>query len=276
MKNFYKSDRKELTEMAAPKMPEGTKRKRSATYQHTHDIHIGGEHVATISGHQANRRHDGRGLPAHVKIYSVHHNEAGMLSSEYHRDHSFEKVESYPTQGKDGHWDYGKMKDRTVRKPVEHHSMEDAVHAVISAHKNNQEFGANHDPKTRWAHAISKAQGHDDHEKRANKYHTALMHAKDLGHDDVTNALQAHHDAHMATGSKPSQDKLKQWTHDAHRYTHTTYHPTKYENNVKVKDAHDAPTYPEHYDMAKQAHNVHMHGHPGGSEWARNREKRGY
>jgi hypothetical protein len=286
MRRFFTEQKAELTEMAAPKMPEGVKRKRSATYAHTHDIHIGSEHVATISGHQANRRMDGRGIPAHVKIYQVHHNEAGMLKSEYHKDHSDEAIEHRPTWKDDkthphgGGWDYSKLKPTKVRKPREYHSMEDAVHAVVNTHRNNQEFGPNHDPRERWKHAIKLASGHDEHEKQTDKYKTALAHVKQLGpgHDELVDALQHHYDAHVAKGSKPSQDKLKQWTHDAHQYTGTTYHPAKYSSDFKVKEkeAHRTLNHPEHHALATQAANVYTHGHPDGSQWERQRKANNY
>jgi hypothetical protein len=276
MKKFFQSSQKELSEMAAPKMPAGTKRKRSDTYAHTHDIHIGGQHVATITGMQANRRAYGRGNapPAHAKIYQIHTNQEQILKGGFHPDHSFPAKETHFSYDAKGNH-VSELRD--VRKPIEHHSMEDAVHAVINTHKNNEVFGHGHDPKTRWAHAIKLASGHDDHEQKTAQYKTALSHARSLGHDDVTNALQAHHDAHVAKGSKPSEDKLKQWTHDAYRFTGTTHHYAKYSSDrVKEKEAYDAPNHPEHYDLAKQAHNVHVHGHPGGSKWDRERGHKGY
>ena len=134
---------------------------------------------------------------------------------------------------------------------------------------------AGHDPRDRWKHAIKLSQGHDEHEKKTAEYKTALSYAKALGHDDVTNALQAHHDAHVAKGSKPSEDKLKQWTHDAYLYKGKTHHSRKYSSDYKTveREAHDTIDHPEHHDLAVQAHNVHVHGHPGGSSWDRDRAK---
>jgi hypothetical protein len=257
MKNFYKSARKELTEMAAPKMPEGTKRKRSATYAHVHDIHIGGEHVATIGGHRANRRADGRGLPAHAKIYQVHNNEEGMLKGEHHKDHSFEKMESYPTAKPGGGWDYEKAHMKTVRRPVEYHSMEDAVHSVIHTHNNNKEFGKNHDPRVRWAKALDSVTSVVHHNEKTAKYHHAVDLAQRLGHPDVVSALESHRDAHIAAGAGNgvSSHKIAQWTHDAHRYSGTTY------DSSKPYGERDHPTHPEHHGLAQRAHSLHNSHH---------------
>lgn len=279
---FFTESVKDIEEMAAPKMPMGVKRKRSATYAHTHDIHIGGKHVATISGHQANRRMDGRGLPAHAKIYQIHHNEAGMLKAEPHKEHSYTRIEQRPTWKDDknkpngGNWDYEKTKATKIRKHIEHHSMEDAINAVHNTHKNNELFGHGHDPRDRWKHAIKMASGHDEHEKKAAHYKTALHHVSMLGHEDATSALQHHADAHAAKASKPSKESLKQWTHDAHHYTSTTHHYAKFDGNTMTHKAHDAPNYPDHHELATQAHNVHVHGHPDGSEWDRKRKAEGH
>ena len=276
MRKFFTESvqKKELTEMAAPKMPDGVKRKRSADYAHTHDIHIGGQHVATISGHKANNGWGStRGIPAHVKHYNVHKDEAGMLRNEPHPDHSVDATHHVPHRNEDGSVDYAKPgSTKSYKAPQTYHSMEDAVHAVTNTHKNNDEFGHGHDPKVRWAHAIKLSQGHDDHEKKTAQYASALSHAKALGHDDVTNALQHHADAHASKASKPSQDKLKQWTHDAHHFAETKWESSKHENGVKVTDAHYKPVHPEHHEMAVLAHNVRVHGHPEGSVWDRQRK----
>jgi hypothetical protein len=280
MRKFFKAQAESLTEMAAPSLPTGVKRKRSAMYAHTHDIHIGGEHVATISGHRPYNR---RGLPAHVKEYHVHTNEHQMgyrqdqdPLDKYHPDHSRITTERQPTyetpKGENyARPNYDKMRDVKVQKPTVYHSMQDAVDAVVHTHKNNEEWGKGHDPRTRWAHAIKLSQGHDEHEKKADQYRTALHQAKALGHDDVINALQHHADAHAAKGSKPSEDKLKQWTHDAHAYTGTTHHHAKWSHDYKVKEkeAHTTKNHPEHHDLAVQAHNVYLHGHPHGPSWNR-------
>jgi hypothetical protein len=263
MRKFFAEQKEGLTEMAVSKMPEGTKRKRSATYA-SHDIHVDGEHVATIVGHKANRFQGGRGLPAHAKLYSVHKDEAGMLKNEPHPDHAKEETHTSYERDANGHMDYDKPVSHKYQAPVHYHSMDDAVEAVTHAHRNNKEFGAGHDPKTRWAHAVSLSAGHEDHEKKAEQYKTAIHHAKALGHDDVVSALQNHADAHAAKGSKPAEHKLKQWTHDAHAYTATKYVSPKYEGNVKVKDGEHVPVHPEHHGLAVQAHNVHVYGNPTG------------
>lgn len=65
---------------------------------------------------------------------------------------------------------------------------------------------------------------------------------------------------------------------DAYRYTGTTHHHAEYDYKqspaVKVKDAYTEKTHPEHHDLAVQAHNVHVHGHPDGSSWDRERKAR--
>lgn len=282
MRRFFteQTQKKALTEMAAPKMPGGTKRKRSKDYAHTHDIHIGGEHVATISGHQANRFMDGRGIPAHVKVYQIYHNEQGMLKGEPHKDHSYDSTESRPTWVDDkknphgGKWDYDKRHDVQVQVARQYGSMEDAIHAVHATHQNKQEFGANHDPRDRWKHAIKLATGHDEHEQKAKAYKSALGHISQLGHSDVTDALQHHADAHAAKATKPSQDKLKQWTRDAHEYTSHTHEYAKFDGNTKTHEARDVPNHPDHHALAVQARNVHQYGHPEGSEWDRTRKAR--
>lgn len=279
MKNFFSSQKKVLTEMAVSKMPEGVKRKRSSQYSGVHNIHIGGEHVATIVGHQVNRRHGGRGVPAHVKVYSVHHNEEDALSSIPHKDHQLHTTTQRSFAGpktKDDPYGWNNPVVKHVNDPREYHSMDDAIEAVHLTHKNKQEWGDNHDPRERWKHAIKLSQGHDDHEKKTEHYKHALLAAHKLGHDDVTNAIQHHLDAHLAKGTKPSEEKLKQWTHDAHHYTGTTHHHEKRDWSVSpsvvVQKAHTTIDHPEHHDLAVQAHNVYVHGHPEGSRWERERK----
>jgi hypothetical protein len=235
---FFSESVESINEMAAPKMPEGMKRKRHDTYAHTHNISIDGKHVAIIAGHKPGWGN--RGFAPHQKIYHVYKNDEDMKNS---------------WQGKDsGHPDHSHMEDRLsgqidgthtikkVRRPIVYHSMEDAVNAVHHNHANAKEFGKGHDPKVRWQKAIDHAHEAHEHERKTGLYNSAITHARSLGHEDIASQLEHHKDAHVANKSSVTRETLHRWTHDAHKYTGTHY-----------KDGGYHPTHPEHHELANHA-----------------------
>lgn len=277
MAKFFSEQVKDIVEMAAPKLLPGVKKKPSTTYHGAHNISVDGEHVATVDGYKPSR---GRGAHTQYgKVYHVHKDEPTMKDWQQehqgHEDHRELETHHFANYGKDGKQDPEQPHvAKQVYRPRTYGSMEDALHAVVSAHRNNQEFGKGHDPKTRWAHAIKLASGHEEHEAKSIKYRSALQAAKELGHDDVTEKLQHHADAHAASSSKPSDEKIKQWTHDAHHYVKTKHVPGVWKDGVKHSSSHEAPVHPEHKELAQQAINVAHYGHPDGSHWEREHIKR--
>lgn len=257
---FFTESAESIDEMAVAKMPEGTKRVRSKTYASTHDIHVDGEHVATITGHSARWSSSGyRGMPAHAKIYHVHTNEGGIGSQTYHPDHSFETTERRPTHHPDTGPDYSKMHDVKVKRPHEYHSFDDAVASIVHTHRNNKEFGKGHDPRKRWEKALGHQEEHVAHQDKIVKYKHAIAAAHNAGHPEIADQLQKHHDNHVANaaGMGASKEKLHQWTHDAHRYT--GHKQVKQPNGPNgewggYKTEHD---YPEHHELASRAEELH-------------------
>ncbi len=249
MNRFFTRQAESLTEMAAPKMPEGTKRSRSKTYAHVNDIHIGGEHVATISGHRVHER----GAPAHAKEYTIHRNEEEMIKGIPHPSHAETKNEHVGyEQGSDGEANYHKPIHKDVQRSKRFGSMEDAVHAVVHQHHNDKEFGVGHDPRVRWQKAADSVGGVQAHNEKTHTYHHAISHAKLTGHQDVVDLLEKHKDAHIAAGAGNGIDskKIDQWTHDAHQYVGHSY-------NHKTRT--NEPNNPEHRDLAASALEARRH-----------------
>lgn len=252
---FFSEQLESIEEMAAPKMPEGIKRKRHDTYAHAHNIYINGEHHAVVIGHKVHER----GVPSHVKTYKVYKNDDDLLSSHTaevsgHPDHRG------PAMGQFYHPDKGYHTKEVIR-PHEYGSMEDAVNAIHHTYHNNKEFGKNHDPRHRWQKALVSANGAKDHADKTAKYKTAIHAARAVGHEDIADQLQKHHDAHVAAGPATGvgKDKLHQWTHDAHRYTGTHHinHPAD-ENHKYGHRTYNHPDHPEHHELATKAHDLHL------------------
>jgi hypothetical protein len=234
---FFAEQVESIEEMAAPKMPEGMKRKRSATYAHTHDISIDGKHIATIAGHKPGWGN--HGLAPHQKIYHVFKDEKDMLNRFHgdsgHPDHQYDETRTFHTGD-------GEYKKKTVKAPIPYHSMEDAVQAVHHNHKNTAEFGRGHDPKVRWQKAIDHAHEAQAHKEKKSQYDSAISHVRRLGHEEMASQLENHRDAHLAAHNGATADQLHRWTHDAHKFTGKSY-----------KDGHYTPDHPEHHDLANAA-----------------------
>lgn len=262
MDETIKKAAKVLAEMAVAKMPQGVKRKRHPDYSGVHDIHVDGEHVATISGHKPSN-HDARSLSRspnyrgggteHGKVYEVlapghashgyDYSENKSLHTAVHPDHSSPQVEGE-------HASY-----RTHR----YGDMDSAIHAIVSTHRNNKEFGKGHDPKTRFLHAASQVHDNTDHLEKSKTYAATATRLRDLGHHDLAETLDAHHDAHKAatSGNTVSNEKMEQWTHDARHYAKTKHN---YETRT------DEPLHPEHHHAATaaiEAHNKLTRQHRG-------------
>lgn len=226
-----------LAEMAVMKMPDGTKRARSKSYTGIHDITVDGEHAGTIAGH-----HAGHGAPGYAKVYTVHKNEEASLKA----IHTHDEIK----KGKWGHPDHQhEYKLHTVdgkgnptsfmgKQPRQYHSMDEAIHHVVAAHRNNKEFGAGHSPETRWAHASSKLASLKAHDDVTHAHTRAAQELTRAGHHDlaaeVTNRLEAHKAS--AAGMGETKAKIKQWLHDTKFHTQHTSTPER------VSAAHAAST----------------------------------
>lgn len=214
--------------MAVMKMPEGTKRSRSKTYTGIHDITVDGKHIATIAGH-----HAGHGAPAYAKVYTVHKSEPDALKAVHTHDEL--------KKGKWGHPDHqqtyqlhtvdskGNPTSFEAKRPRQYHSMDEAIHHVVSAHRNNQEFGEGHSPETRWAHASAKLASFKAHDEVTAAHTRAAQELTKAGHHDlaaeVNNRLEAHK-ASMA-GQGETKTKIKQWLHDTKFHTQHTSTPER-------------------------------------------------
>lgn len=223
-----------LAEMAVMKMPEGAKRSRSKMHTGIHDITMDGKHVATISSHRA------PGHPAHVKIYTVHKSEADAINP----IHTHDEIK----KGKWGHPDHqhpytlhtvdskGNPTSFEGKQPRQYHSMDEAIHHVVSAHRNNQEFGEGHSPETRWNHAAAKLETFKAHDQITDHHQSAIRSLTAAGHHDlaaeVNNRLEAHK-ASMA-GKGETKAKIKQWLHD------TKFHSSHTSTPERVAAAHAA------------------------------------
>lgn len=249
MDETIKKAAKVLAEMAVAKMPQGVKRKRHPDYSGVHDIHVDGEHVATISGDKARYR----GAPSHAKEYKIlapgnhsehtWHKDTQSYSTNEHPDHHTIKTET--------HYKYGNNRATTTEKrqvihPEKHDSMDGAIESIVHTHRNNKEFGHGHDPKKRWELAAASSHGMSDHNKKTQQYHAAIHAAAGLGHQDVVDALSSHHDAYKASvaGQHLSKERVHQLTHDARGYTAT-------EHNSNTRNYE--PKHPEHHAAATAA-----------------------
>lgn len=207
--------------MAVMKMPEGAKRSRSKDYSGVHNIAVDGEHAGTIIGHKNNDRH----APAHSKYYEVHTNEheavhgrpydLKKLQKGYgHPLHQVTKMAPYTKPGKNGDVEYHEMEHKA---PKRYGSMDEAIHHVTSAHRNEKEFGAGHNKEDRWAHAVSKLHEVKAHADIANHHEAAIRSLAAAGHHDLAQTVSDRLDAHKAAaaGKATTKAKIKQWLHDA-------------------------------------------------------------
>ncbi len=236
---------KVLAEMAVAKMPEGVKRKRHPDYSGVHDIHVDGEHVATISGDKARYR----GAPSHAKEYTI-------LAPGHHSTHTWHHdMQTYTTHEHPDHHEIKtehqhfydpehRTEPRQVIHPEKHDSMDSAIESIVHTHRNNKEFGKGHSPKKRWELAAASSHGMDDHNKKTQQYQTAIHAALTLGHHDVADKLGEHHDAYKASvaGQHLSKERVHQLTHDARGYTHTEYNTSTRTSEPKHPELHAAAT----------------------------------
>ena len=247
---------KDLVEMAAPSMPAGVKKKRSENFDGVHHIHIDGEHVATIMGtkQESYRYRGGLAEPGsqvghsteHGKHYRVYKNDDDISGSWKEgsdtRDHGHPD-HAYPTQTH--HYiDHQMVPAGKVNRPVTYGSMESAMHHVIAAHRNNQEFGAGHDPKVRWQKALDSTDGVKHNGVIATQHQQAVGLLKSLGHHDLATQVQHKADEHVAATASAggaTKDKLEQWTHDAPRHAET--------GRSSYNEPHKA-VYPDHVHLA--------------------------
>lgn len=264
---FFTEQVESIEEMAAPKMPEGVKRKRSDHFMHGHHIHIDGKPHSFIIGRPVRER----GVPAHVKEYRVYKDEEdarnGWSKGHHgHPDHQHEETRSHFVPHPSGDYNKGKHETRTVKAPKPYGSMEEAIHAIHHTEKNKKEFGANHDPRDRWKHALAHEEGVKAHSEKTSKYKAAIAHVQATGHHDIADQLQKHHDAHVAagTGEAPSKEKLHQWTHDAYHYTGTKEirHAPDPANGKSYHSYSREPIHPEHHELAAKAHELHIKTSP--------------
>lgn len=230
MKFLLSEEVKEVSEMAVAKLPEGMKRKRSATFDSTHDIHVDGKHIATVTGYKPDRYSSM--APTHGyssqygKVYTVHHDEEGVRRGVPHKDHTIPGTERAKVYG----------------------SMDSAIEAIHQAHQNSKEFGKNHDPKVRWQKAVDLAHGAASSTEKKNQYNQHIVGLRRLGHDDIADQLEKHRDDHIAKSGAVSGETLRRWTHDAKDYMRTKYnHETR---------SHE-PEHPEHLDLAVKANDIH-------------------
>ena len=233
MRKFFTetTQKKVLIEMAAPKMPEGVSRKRHKTYAFTHDIHIGGEHVATISGHTPDRRdryekgvHQGGGYE-HSKQYTIHKSMGnigadGYAHNETHPDHSAEVERHEYGNG----YSSGPTSTKKIRVPHVHGSMEAAVEAVHLSHSLKNKFG-NLSQTERWHKAASMREELNHHSAKSSNYRQAHSALKALGHDDLAGQVQVEHEKHIATKPHSSEHDISALSHDAGQASYDKDHP---------------------------------------------------
>lgn len=204
--------------MAVMKMPEGAKRSRSKDYSGVHNVTVDGEHAGTIIGH-SDRTH---GAPAHAKYYEVHSNEAAAVK--WPTPHSDIKSGKYghplhQEPVKHTYYDSHKNEYGSVEGygPKHYGSMDEAIHHVVSAHRNEKEFGKGHNKEDRWAHAVSKLGAFKTHADISQHHEAAIRSLAAAGHHDLAKTVSDRLDAHKANaaGTGIPKAKIKQWLHDA-------------------------------------------------------------
>lgn len=233
MRKFFTetNQKKALTEMAAPKMPDGVSRKRHKSYAFTHDIHIGGEHVATISGHTPDRHtryekgvHQGGGYE-HSKQYTIYKamgvpNRNGHNEDQVHPDHAAEVERHEYGNG----YSAGPTATNKVLRPHVHGSMEAAVEAIHRAHSLKNKFGSL-SQTDRWHKAASMREELNHHSAKSTNYRQAHSALKALGHDDLAAQVQVEHEKHIATKPHNNEHDINALSHDAGQPSYMKDHP---------------------------------------------------
>lgn len=183
-----------------------------------HNLTVDGEHAGTIIAH----KNTDNGAPYHAKYYEVHKDEAAATKWGIPHEEIKSGKHGHPLHQKPVTHNYydnhsKEYKSVTGHGPRQYGSMDEAIHHVVSAHRNQKEFGAGHSPAVRWAHAEAKLSGFKAHGEIENHHHQAIRSLTAAGHHDLAKTVIDRLDAHKASaaGSGESKAKLKQWLHDA-------------------------------------------------------------